>query len=62
GAVTADGVKRRAGTGMGRCQGGFCTEKVIEIIARELGIKPWEVTKDGTGSPILYGRMRSEDV
>ena len=40
GAVTLDGVKHRAGTGLGRCQGGFCTQRIVELLARELGGKP----------------------
>ena len=36
GATTVDGVKRRVRSGMGRCQGGFCLPKVMEILAREL--------------------------
>ena len=52
-AVSVDGVKRRAGSGMGRCQGGFCGPRVLEIIAREKGISPLEVLKDGKGSHIL---------
>ena len=34
GAVTLDGVKHRAGTGLGRCQGGFCTQHVLELLAQ----------------------------
>ena len=48
-----DGIKRRAGSGMGRCQGGFCSPKIVELLARELGISPLEVLKDGAGSYIL---------
>ena len=55
GAVTVDGIKRRTGAGGGRCQGGFCSQKVIEILARELGCRPEDVTKDGGGSYILTG-------
>ncbi|MBR5426474.1 MAG: NAD(P)/FAD-dependent oxidoreductase [Clostridiales bacterium] len=29
---TLDSVKRRAGTGMGRCQGGFCGPRVVEML------------------------------
>ena len=36
GATTADGVKRRVGTGMGRCQGSRCTW-VIEKLLEEYG-------------------------
>ncbi|MCL2402606.1 MAG: NAD(P)/FAD-dependent oxidoreductase [Oscillospiraceae bacterium] len=53
GAVTVDGVKRRAGSGSGRCQGAFCGQRVIEILARELGCNPEDITKDGGGSYIL---------
>lgn len=40
GAVTLNGVKHRTGTGLGRCQGGFCTQNVLELLARELGGSP----------------------
>ena len=40
---------------MGRCQGGFCSPRVIEIIARELGIPMSEVTKAGGNSKIIVG-------
>lgn len=42
-----DGVKRRTRATMGRCQGGFCTPYIIEILARELGVDESEVTKSG---------------
>lgn len=47
GAVTLDGVKRRVRAGMGRCQAGFCSPRVIELLARELNISPKEVKKNG---------------
>ena len=47
GAKTLDGVKRRVRAGMGRCQAGFCSPRVIELLADELGISPWEVKKNG---------------
>ena len=40
GARTLDGIKRRTRSGMGRCQGGFCTPKLIEILGEELGLPP----------------------
>ncbi len=36
GARTLDGVKRRTRCGMGRCQGGFCTPRILEILSEEL--------------------------
>ncbi len=55
GAVTLDGVKRRVRAGMGRCQSGFCSPKVLEILARELGLDLGEITKMGGGSRVLTG-------
>lgn len=56
--VSVDGMKRRAGTGMGRCQGGFCGPRVLEIMARETGRDPLEIEEDGRGSYILTGRTK----
>ena len=53
GAVTVDGVKRRAGTGMGRCQGARCTQKIVELLAETLKIPAGAVFKDGPGSGIV---------
>ncbi len=39
GAKTVDGIKRRTRAGMGRCQSGFCSNRIVEILAEELGIK-----------------------
>jgi glycerol-3-phosphate dehydrogenase len=54
-ATNMDAVKRRTRTGMGRCQGGFCGNRVASILARELGIHVTAVTKDGEGSPVFLG-------
>ena len=61
GASDLDGVKRRTRSGMGRCQGGFCSPRVTEIISRELKIPMIEVTKKGGCSYVLYGKTRSTD-
>ncbi|AZT90755.1 FAD/NAD(P)-binding oxidoreductase [Caldicellulosiruptor changbaiensis] len=53
GARTIDGIKRRTRAGMGRCQGGFCTPRVIDILSRELGVSKTQITKFGKGSYIL---------
>ncbi|MDD6220910.1 MAG: NAD(P)/FAD-dependent oxidoreductase [Clostridia bacterium] len=58
GAIDVDGVKRRTRAGMGRCQGGFCGSKVVEILARELGQELDEITKCGGESKILFGRTK----
>lgn len=58
GARSLDGVKRRVRAGMGRCQGGFCSPKVMDILCRELGLKMEEVTKSGGSSYIVNARTK----
>lgn len=61
GRVTIDGVKRRTRCGMGRCQGGFCQPRVLEILARELGQEWVDVTLRGRGTNILVKDNRPEE-
>ena len=56
--ASINGVKRRAGAGMGRCQGGFCGPRVQEIMARELGVEPREIPLEGPESYILTGETK----
>nr|WP_273323369.1 NAD(P)/FAD-dependent oxidoreductase [Vallitalea guaymasensis] len=58
GASNLDAVKRRTRAGMGRCQGGFCTPRVVDIIARELNIPKEQVTKMGGKSKVLVGKTK----
>ena len=58
GARDVDGVKRRTRAGMGRCQGGFCGSKVVEILARELGTDMNEITKFGGESKIMFEKTK----
>jgi glycerol-3-phosphate dehydrogenase len=58
GARTLDGVKRRCRPGCGRCQGGFCGPRVLDILARELGVPRESVEKDRAGSYILTGKTK----
>jgi len=58
---SVDGVKRRAGAGLGRCQGGFCGPRVVELLCRELGISPADVLQDRAGSYMLTGRTKGGD-
>ncbi len=56
--TTVDAIKRRTRAGMGRCQGGFCQPRVVEILARELG-KDWtEINLKGRNAYILERRSR----
>lgn len=57
---TIDGIKRRTGSGMGRCQGGFCGPKVHEIIANYYNIPMEDVILDKNGSYIVCGKVGDE--
>ena len=57
-ALTVDAIKRRTRAGMGRCQGGFCTPRIMEIMERELGVPMDQLTKKGEGSRIVLGRIK----
>ena len=57
GARSIDGVKRRTRAGMGRCQGGFCRPRVMEILCEELGVSPLDITKCGGESKLLVGTL-----
>lgn len=57
GHVTLDGIKFYTRAQMGRCQGGFCTARILRIIMRETGLSAREITKRGGDSRILEGEL-----
>jgi glycerol-3-phosphate dehydrogenase len=58
GARTLDGIKRRTRSGGGRCQGGFCAPRIIDILSRELNIPVEEVCKDSNLSKIIIDETK----
>ncbi len=58
GARSVDGVKRRTRAGMGRCQGGFCGPKVMELLAKEQGTDLLGITKSGGNSYLTVGKTK----
>jgi len=58
GARSLDGIKRRTRAGMGRCQSGFCSTRVLDILAKELLLKRTDITKFGGDSKILVCRNK----
>ena len=58
GQISIDGVKRRCRPGMGRCQGGFCSPKVLDIIAREKNISKEDVNLDKKDSFVLLEKPK----
>ena len=59
-ATDLDGVKRRTRAQMGRCQGGFCSPHIVEMIAAELNIPIEKVTKSGGNSYVNVSRTKEE--
>lgn len=57
-ARSMDAVKRRVRAGLGRCQGGFCGPRVLEILAREMGVSAEEINKNDKGSYMIAGKVR----
>ncbi len=58
GARTLDGIKFRTRAGMGRCQGGFCAARCMELIARERGLPLTAITKRGGNTWLLLNRAQ----
>lgn len=59
GARSLDGVKRRTRAGMGRCQSGFCSTRIVNILAKELNIPLTGVTKSGGESKLLVSKNKA---
>ena len=53
-----DGVKRRTRATMGRCQGGFCSPYIVELLAREENCSVLDVTKSGGKSYINLSKTK----
>ncbi len=60
--TTMDGVKRRVRPGMGRCQGGFCNDKVAIILAQENNMPLDAVCKEKSGGKYIVGDITSRGV
>jgi glycerol-3-phosphate dehydrogenase len=57
GHTTLDGIKYVTRAQMGRCQGGFCTYKIMKILMRETGMSWDQITKRGGGSVVIEGEL-----
>jgi len=53
-----DALKRRCTPGMGRCQGGFCSPKVLALIAKHFSMQPEDVPKDRKGMYVVTGETK----
>ncbi|MBN1754761.1 NAD(P)/FAD-dependent oxidoreductase [bacterium] len=60
GVRSLDGLKRRCRIMAGRCQGGFCTTRIVEILRDEYGLSPEQIFKSNFQSPLFYGRVKDD--
>lgn len=58
GARTVEGVKRRAGIGIGNCNGSYCNMKIMKILAREMNKSLLSIVDDSVDSKVLVGRIK----
>ena len=58
GAKTLSAVKYRCRAGMGRCQGGFCTQHIVRIMEQEFKIKPTNIKLKSQESNLFTRRNR----
>jgi L-2-hydroxyglutarate oxidase LhgO len=61
GARTLEGIKRRTGATLGSCQGAYCINKIVSILARETNKKLTDIVKDSKNSQILLNRIKEFD-
>jgi glycerol-3-phosphate dehydrogenase len=59
GSRTLDGLKFRTRAGMGRCQGGFCTWRCMQLLSDRLGVPVPTITKRGGGSWLVCDRLEA---
>ena len=59
GVSTLDGIKYRSRTMMGRCQGGFCGPRVVEMLMAHAGVAPTDITLKGPGSSLFVGSTKA---
>jgi len=58
GVKTLAGIKYRTRAMMGRCQGGYCLTRIVEILTKEYGIPVEEITLRGKDSKLFEGRVK----
>ncbi len=58
GVTTLAGIKYRARPMMGRCQGGYCLTRIVDILKEQKGLEPQQVTLRGNNSRLFTGRVK----
>jgi glycerol-3-phosphate dehydrogenase len=60
GVKTVNSIKYRSRAMMGRCQGGFCLPRIVQILEREFGYRPEDYLLKNRTSPLFFGKMRQD--
>ncbi len=60
GVKTINAIKYRSRAMMGRCQGGFCLPRIVQILEKEFGYKPEDYLLNSRNSQLFLGKMRQE--
>ena len=58
GARSISAIKYRAWATTGRCNGGYCLTRIVDMLVREYGMKPEEITYRNTGSELFAGVVK----
>lgn len=58
GARTVEGIKRRTGVILGNCQGAYCLNKIVSILAKETNKNITEIVKDSKSAKVILGRIK----
>lgn len=58
GVKTVAGIKYRTFATTGRCNGGYCLNRIVDTLVREYGLRPEEVTLRGPGSEFFSGEVK----
>ena len=56
---TISAVKYRTRVGMGRCHGGFCLPRIVEILEEEYALLPEEIKLKNSRSPLFVGKTKA---
>lgn len=58
GARSISAIKYRAWATTGRCNGGYCLTRIVDMLVNEYGMKPEEITFRGRGSEMFSGEVK----
>ena len=58
GARSLSAIKYRAWATTGRCNGGYCLTRIVDMLAREYGMDPAAITYREKGSELFAGEVK----